>query len=137
MNSFLLSALHMCPPIPGKVNYPVASEVFSGVEIKGRVCYFLWDRDSKGACDVITIRDNNSYGPISHDLGEFEVFVRDSRVLDILHKVIACNEASITEIVSVDKEFGWASNFDGFHNKKASKDVAIYYKRKASDSMVG
>jgi len=34
-----------------------ASELFPGVEIKGGVCYFLWDRDNKGLCKVISHKD--------------------------------------------------------------------------------
>lgn len=33
-----------------------ASEVFPGVEIKGGVCYFLWKRDERGECKVVTNR---------------------------------------------------------------------------------
>jgi site-specific DNA-methyltransferase (adenine-specific) len=112
------------------VDHPASSEVFPGVEIKGGVCYFLWDKDNTGTCEVTSVRDNDSLGPISRNLGEFDVFVRDSRALNILHKVISKKEASITEILSVDKEFGWTSNFDGFHDKKGTGDVALYYNRK-------
>lgn len=112
------------------VDYPSSSDVFSGVEIKGGVCYFLWDRDSKGPCTVITIRDNQQIGPYTRDLNEFDIFVRDSRSLSILRKVLAHNEISITEILSVDKEFGWTSNFNDFHNSEEPDDVPIYYNRK-------
>jgi site-specific DNA-methyltransferase (adenine-specific) len=111
------------------VDYPVASEIFPGVEVKGGVCYFLWERDTEGDCAVTTIRGGDVVGPVHRNLREYDVFVRDSRALGILRKVRRKNEASLIEILSVDKEFGWTSNFDGFHDKKKSDDVAIYYIR--------
>lgn len=112
------------------VDYPVASEIFPGVEVKGGVCYFLWERDTEGDCAVTTVRGADVAGPVDRNLGEYDIFVRDSRALDILRKVQSKEEPSITEILSVDKEFGWTSNFDGFHNKRKPGDVAIYYIRK-------
>ncbi|HEV2176448.1 MAG TPA: Eco57I restriction-modification methylase domain-containing protein [Terriglobia bacterium] len=112
------------------VDYPVASEIFPGVEVKGGVCYFLWERDTEGDCAVTTVRGDDAVGPVNRNLGEYDVFVRDGRALDILRKVQRKEEPSITEILSVDKEFGWTSNFDGFHNKKNPGDVPIYYIRK-------
>jgi site-specific DNA-methyltransferase (adenine-specific) len=55
--------------------------------------------------------------------------VRDSRSLSILKKVLARKEVSITSILSADKEFGWTSNFTGFHDKPKSNDVALHYNR--------
>ncbi|WP_207494521.1 Eco57I restriction-modification methylase domain-containing protein [Aridibaculum aurantiacum] len=112
------------------VDYPVANEVFAGVEIKGGVCYFLWSRDSKGTCEVISIRGGEVFGPVERNLNEFDVFVRDSRAVEILRKILSFNETSITEILSVDKEFGWTSNFSGFHQKEKKGDVPLYYIKK-------
>lgn len=116
------------------VDYPVASEIFPGVEVKGGVCYFLLERDTEGDCAVTTVRGNDVVGPVDRNLGEYDVFVRDSRALDILRKVQRRKEPSITDILSVDKEFGWTSNFDGFHDKKERGDVPIYYIRKTKRS---
>jgi site-specific DNA-methyltransferase (adenine-specific) len=116
------------------VDYPVASEIFPGVEVKGGVCYFLWERDTEGDCAVTTVRGDDSVGPVNRNLGEYDIFVRDSRALDILRKVQCKEEPSITEILSVDKEFGWTSNFDGFHDKRKPGDVTIYYIRKTKRS---
>jgi len=112
------------------IDYPVAKEVFGGVEVKGGVCYFLWDAHYDGLCDVTTVRGGEPVGPIARDLGEYDVFVRDARAISILHKILAKGEPSVTRILSADKEFGWTSNFDGFHNKKKPGDVPLYYVRK-------
>ncbi len=112
------------------MDFPVASEVFQGVEIKGGVCYFLWDREYEGDCAVTTCRDGSQIGPYERALGEYDVFVRDIRSLSILKKVLSWKEESITTLLSADKEFGWTSNFNGFHdNKESSEDVTIYYNR--------
>ena len=116
------------------VDYPVASEVFPGVEVKGGVCYFLWERDSEGDCAVTTVRGDDLSGPVDRNLAENDVFVRDSRALDILRKVQSKQEPSLMEILSVDKEFGWTSNFSGFHNKERPGDVPIYYISKTKRS---
>jgi site-specific DNA-methyltransferase (adenine-specific) len=112
------------------VDFPVAAEIFPGVEVKGGICYFLWERDNAGDCEVTTMRGQEVAGPIGRKLNEFDVFVRDTRAVEILRKVLKKKEASIIDILSVDKEFGWTSNFDGFHEAKRSNDLPLYYIRK-------
>lgn len=111
------------------VDYERMDAVFPGVDFEGGVCYFLWDRDHGGRCEVTTVSGEQTIGPISRDLGEHDILVRDSRGLGILQKVRSVGEPSIIEILSADKEFGWTSNFDGFRPNKRSDDVAIYYYR--------
>lgn len=109
------------------VDYPVAREVFPSVEVKGGICYFLWERDFDGDAEVTTTRSGEMVGPHTRDLSEFDVFVRDHRSVKILRKVLAHGEESITSILAVDKEFGWTSNFEGFHDKQLKNDVPLYY----------
>lgn len=99
------------------VDYERMDQVFPGVDFEGGVCFFLWERDSEGDCDVTTISGDEVVGPVSRNLSEFDVFVRDVRAVQILRKVLGVGEPSIVEILSVDKEFGWTSNFDGFHER--------------------
>lgn len=117
------------------VDYPAANDVFPGVEVKAGVCYFLWDASHEGDCKVTTIRGGEVVGPIQRQLGEYDVFVRDARAVSILHKVLDRGEASINTILARDKEFGWTSNFDGFHEKERSGDVPLYYIRKMKRSV--
>ncbi len=112
------------------VDYERMDQVFPGVDFEGGVCFFLWDRDHEGDCAVTTVYGNEVIGPVSRNLGDHDVFVRDMRALEILRKVLKAGEPSITEILSVDKEFGWTSNFDGFHAKQRPNDVTLHYGRK-------
>lgn len=98
------------------VNFPVASELFGGVEIKGGVCYFLWERDHPGLCSVTTSRNGRVSGPVERDLGQFDVFVRDSKALPILQKVITNDYERFSDLVASVRPFGdkLRSNFKGF-----------------------
>lgn len=112
------------------VDFPAAAEVFPGVEIKAGVCYFLWDASHNGDCRMTTIRGGEVHGPTRRNLNEHDVLVRDSRAMSILRKVLKKQEASINTILARDKEFGWTSNFDGFHANKREGDVPLYYIRR-------
>ena len=111
------------------IDYPAANDVFPGVEIKAGVCYFLWDAQHDDDCTVTTIRGGDVIGPTQRNLGEYDVFVRDSRAMSILRKVRKHGEPSINSILARDKEFGWTSNFDGFHLKHRSGDLPLHYIR--------
>jgi len=111
------------------VDFPNAAEVFPSVGINGGVCYFLWDSVHDGECSVTMVRNGETVGPTTRALDEFDVLVRDSRALTILRKVLACGEPSVNTILSRDKEFGWTSNFDGFHDTERPGDVPLYYIR--------
>jgi site-specific DNA-methyltransferase (adenine-specific) len=111
------------------VDYERMDDVFPGVDFEGGVGYFLWDHDNEGLCAVTSISGGEVIGPVDRVLGEFDILVRDSRALSILRKVARKGENSITEILSVDKEFGWTSNFSGFHKTEKPGDVELHYNR--------
>ena len=112
------------------VDFPSASDVFPGVEVKAGVCYFLWDSAFNDDCAVTTVRNGEVIGPIARNLGEHDVFVRDGRAVSILHKVIQFGEPTINTILARDKEVGWTSNFDGFHMRERTGDVPLHYIRR-------
>jgi site-specific DNA-methyltransferase (adenine-specific) len=112
------------------VDFPVSSEVFNGVEVKGGICYFLWERDFNGECEITSMRNNEIVGYSRRHLNEFDILVRDSRALPILRKVLSKKEPSIIDILSVDKEFGWTSNFNDFHDKQKDGDIPLHFIKK-------
>jgi site-specific DNA-methyltransferase (adenine-specific) len=114
------------PAMRHLVDFPIASEVFPGVEIKGGVCYFLWERDSQELCEVTTIRGQNVDGPVKRNIGEFDILIRESGALQILKKVMSRKESSMTEVMSARTAFGVVSNFKGYNKKPAPGDVHYY-----------
>jgi site-specific DNA-methyltransferase (adenine-specific) len=108
------------------VDFPDSSELFPAVKVMGGACYFLWDRDSPGTCESTLVRSGKAHGPVERRLDEYDIFVRDSRALDILRKVLARKEASLYEILSSDKEFGLTSNFSDYSTKQFPSGIPLY-----------
>lgn len=108
------------------VDYPVSKEVFSSVEVKGGICYFLMAPDYQGDCKVTMVRGGDSTTSV-RQLDEFDVFVRDTRSVEILRKVLKFKEKSINEILTPDTPFGIATNFTDFHETKRKSDITLYY----------
>jgi Eco57I restriction-modification methylase len=111
------------------VDYPNAAELFPSVGINGGACYFLWDSMHDGDCNVTMVWGGEVVGPIVRSLGEFDVLIRDGRAIPILRKVLDRGEPSVNTILARDKEFGWTSNFNGFHESQRPGDVPLYYIR--------
>ena len=110
------------------VDFPVSKEVFPNVEVKAGICYFLLSQAHNGPCNVTVVRGKEETSS-SRQLDEFDVFVRDSRAVGILRKVLKAGGQSITQILTADTPFGIATNFDEFHDRKKSGDIALHYVR--------
>lgn len=107
-------------------DYLNASDVFPGVGLKGGVCYFLWDRDHPGMCDVTTHFKDEAPSSISRPLLEegADVFIRFNEALSILRKVVTVETGQSTSLrlpeslrfsslVSSRKPFGLETTFRG------------------------
>lgn len=116
------------------VDYPISSEVFPGVEIKGGVSYFLWDTNHNGTAKVTTVRGFESISA-ERNLDEFNVFVRDVKAVLILKKVLSKGEKSISEMLTNVEPFKWASNFSDYHEMKKQGDIPLYLTQKGKRSI--
>ena len=90
-------------------DFPDASECFPGVEIKGGVCYFLWDRNNEGGCEVNTHVNSEIISSRTRFLIEEEnnVFIRNNEAIDILEKIKSHGELRFSTIVSANDPFGF------------------------------
>jgi hypothetical protein len=118
-------------------DYLSASDVFSGVGLKGGVCYFLWERDNPGACRVTTrFKDwpvSEAVRPLLED--GVDVFIRFNEGLSILKKVMAIEAATgrlslpedrrFDQLVSSIGAFGLDSTFRGKVDRSPN-DLTVY-----------
>ena len=91
-----------------------ASECFSGVEIKGGVCYFLWDRNYLGVCDIFKHHGSEIEITKRYLVEEGErIFIREGKLVSIMKKVWADASAkkSFESIVSSMKPYGLRGDF--------------------------
>lgn len=97
------------------VDFPEAIDCFPGVQIKGGVCYFIWDRDSPGLCNVRTSRKGEIVSEMVRPLLEkdCDTFIRYNEAISILKKVQKFKEKSLKDTVSARKPFGLETTFKG------------------------
>ena len=109
-------------------DYPEASDCFSGVQIKGGVCYFLWNRDEHGDCSVYSHKGDAVQGPIIRPLLEAgcDTFIRYNEAVSVIHKVMAKNEPSMETLVSTRLPFGLPNTFKGNKVKNSPSDLLVY-----------
>ena len=91
------------------VDFEDASEVFPGVDIAGGICYFLWERDSRGLCEVTNVHNDEQVISV-RPLDEFATFIRHSQAVPIIRKVLAKKEKSMSNQVTSRKPFGLPTN---------------------------
>lgn len=82
-----------------------ARDCFPTVDIAGGICYFLREKGFSGKCSVINIRQNKRIEDY-RTLNEFPIFIRDSRSISIIRKVLEKNEPKMNLQVSSRKPFG-------------------------------
>lgn len=108
------------------VDYTQMSTAFPGVDFEGGVGYFLWDKNHQGDCEYTLVLGDKEQPTVVRKLDEFDVFVRDTRAVSILKKVLQLGEPSVADLVSGDTPFGLATNFNGFKDKPFRGSVELY-----------
>ena len=118
-------------------DYIDASDCFPGVQIKGGVCYFLWNRDNEGACKVTSYNNNSVVSSVSRPLLEkgADVLIRFNEAVSILKKVQEYNEESIINEISSRRPYGIDSNYSKFKKHK-STDFPIKLYRFGKDGYI-
>jgi site-specific DNA-methyltransferase (adenine-specific) len=113
-------------------DYPEAEDCFSGVQIKGGVCYFLWNRDNNKLCKVFTHEGGKIISESERPLLEpgLETFVRYNEAVPIIRKIMAIKEKSFSDIVSMQRPFGLPTNFIGYKSASFEGSIKMYANQK-------
>jgi site-specific DNA-methyltransferase (adenine-specific) len=108
------------------VDFFDSNECFPGVDISGGVCYFLWESNKIGDCEVISIQKEKK-SILTRPLLEnnSNTFIRFNEAISIIRKIKSFKEKSFIEQVSSRKPFGIVSSVKP--KEIANKDsVKIY-----------
>lgn len=110
-------------------DFPETKDCFPGLNIRGGVCFFLWNKDYCGKCNVV----NYFKGERNHQLRyltekDSPILIRYNASISILHKVQNLKEESFSHYVSSRKPFGLASNFNDFVSVKDTKNYIKLYR---------
>lgn len=112
------------------VDFHNAADCFPGVEIKGGVCYFLWDSKYSGTCNVTPVLNGKRLECSDRFLNSYDILVRFNKAIPILEKVLKKNERMYSERMSSRKPFGFGTNFTDFKLEKFKGAVEIYANKK-------
>lgn len=113
-------------------DYQNSSDCFSGVEIKGGISYFLYDRDNKGTCTFYSHEADKIISKTERYLHEegCDVVIRYNELISIYRKArLHTGFIPFSSIVSGRSPFGLNTNHYGHETPKSSSDVK-YFERK-------
>jgi site-specific DNA-methyltransferase (adenine-specific) len=118
LNDRRISTLH---------DFPETSDCFPGLNIRGGVCYFLWESGHTEDCKITThkkdISSKSSIRPMLEKSAG--IFVRYNEAVAILDKVKKFQEKPFKENVSPQKPFGMRTYVKG-KNKPFKNSVKLY-----------
>lgn len=112
-------------------DYPDSSDVFPGTQIKGGVCYFLWNRGNQGDALITTHDKGQILSSVERPLLEkgAKVFIRFNEALPILRKMMHVeigdnttlelpSKLSFRRLVSTAKPFGMRTFYQTSSSEK-------------------
>jgi len=118
--------------------YTNSSDLFSNVEIKGGLCYYLENKNYKGKCNY-ELHRGRKIEKASINLNTFDILIRNPRLSKIVEKVerqrLENNIEAVSTIISSDTSFGIPSNpksskktpFKVYSKLTSEHDVLLYH----------
>lgn len=96
-------------------DFPNTSDCFPGVNIRGGICYFLWDKEYDNTINLtnVTTHIESDSSSVMRPLKyrDLNIFIRRNEALSILDKVSKSKMTCIDSITSSRKPFGLTADF--------------------------
>lgn len=105
------------------VDFESSKECFDGVNIAGGICYFLWNRDYHGPCEIMNVSGSSKIVDI-RALDEFPILIRSNLAVSIVHKVLNKGVEVLSDHAYPRNPFNFQTNFRGRDIKKPG-DIQI------------
>ena len=114
-------------------DYLTPEYIFSNTNIRGGVCYFLWNKDYNNEVDLIRVITHQNEKIVSDikrkfKIEEVDIFIRDAQAILILDKIVKQETTLLSMYVSSLKPFGFRGYFikdKRFHLDKNNLDNPI------------
>ena len=107
------------------VDYMSSKDCFPGVNIAGGVNYFLWDRSYNGDCIIENRSADEEPIVATRSLNEFNVFIRDNRAINIIHKFLQSGDANLADNTFTRNPFGFVSKERGAEKSYGNKTIQL------------
>lgn len=118
-------------------DFPETDMCFPGINIRGGVCYFLWERDHEGHTTVVNHSSVSGENTATRALLErgATAFIRYNKAVSILNKVQSFGEETYDNRVMARNPFGIPSNFEDYKNGDPEEgDIVLYRSRRGSSA---
>ena len=93
------------------VDYENFKDIFPGVDLAGGACYYLWERDYNGICEITNF-NKEVLSTKKRYLDEYEFFVRQNMAVEIINKITQTTKLFLNDKVSSRKPFGLPTNYE-------------------------
>lgn len=116
-------------------------DLFPSVNIKGGLCYYLYNAGYSGDCSYKLVQSGQELTTMRR-LDEYDILIQNSRLADLVKKIsdqVEPGTGSVADIISSDTPFGIPTNpatskknpFEIFERKTRNHNVKLFYLDKA------
>ena len=108
-------------------DYPDSKPIFSGVNIRGGVCHFVYDKEYHGLTNIVPNLCNGNTNSYNFNFTKFSgMFYRVKEMQDIIKKVDSFKEEKLKKYVLTVNPFGFLREDRGSTQSTATNNIVLH-----------